>query len=253
MSAGPSRCVPVTHILSSASLPAPRSANVYFVIAMTAGGGVGSIDPRSPGWKLSWNCEGLTALCGKRPRNFALMSLLPECDAVGLGCGLGDGVGGTATGLGGPALAVPAVPGFGPGEPWALGPGVGCVPVCVACFGPWVGLGLGTPAIFAAGAAVGGPAGFGEAVGAVVAAATTAAVVGTAVGLALGSGTGVAAFAVGAAVGAGGRGVGGFAVGGADGTGVGAVVGGTLIATCCGPIDGTDVGTAGSWFCGLGS
>jgi hypothetical protein len=179
----------------------------------------------------------------------ALMSLAApeEAAAVGLVCGLGDGVGGTTTGAGGPAFAFPVVPGLGPGEASVFGPGDGCVPVWVVCFGPWVGLGLGTPA-FAVGAAVGAPAGFGDALGAVVALATIIAAVGTAVGLALGCGTGVAGLAVGAAVGAGGRGVGGFAVGATDGRGVGAAVGGTLIATCCGPTEGTEVGTVGSSF-----
>jgi len=170
---------------------------------------------------------------------------------VGLGLGDGDGVGGTRTGAGGPDFALPVVPGCGPGEPSFFGPGDGCTPVVCVCLGPCVGLGLGTPA-FAAGAAVGGPAGFGDALGAVVAfTCATAAGDGDAVTLA--TGAGVAGLLVGAAVGAGGCGVGGFAVGGTEGTGVGAAVGGGRIATCCGPIEGIDVGTAGSWFCGLGS
>jgi hypothetical protein len=185
---------------------------------------------------------------GKSARSFALsFSALVPCEPA-LATGPGFGVAGTLIGRAGPGFDCPAFPGWGPGEPKPFGPGLGAVPAAFARAAPLVGLGDGTPGFADGDADATGP-GAGEALGAAVDFVAATSAVGAAVGAA---GTGVAGFCVGAAVGAGGFGV-GCAVGDALGTGLGAAVGGGLTTTATAVTDGKLVGSAGSWFSGLGS
>src|SRR5579863_1600790 len=187
---------------------------MYFVLASTSGGGVGSRRPRSDRFGTYDFDVGFTGLFGSSERSFALMF---GGALVGLGRlvarGAGTGVGRIAIGLAGARTVFVAAPDCGPGEAPPLGPGLGAVPaVRATAAAVVVGLGLGTPER-GAGAVEARTAGAAEALGAGLARAGAAAV-GDALGTA---GTGVAAATVARTTGAG-----GFGDGRAEGAAVGA-------------------------------
>jgi hypothetical protein len=218
---------------------------MYFVFARMSGGGVGSMRPCSEKFGPYCLLVGLTGLFGSKERSFALRLL-----ALGAGveAARGFGVGRISIGRSGAVFVCPALPGRGPGEPTPLGPGLGAVPAVLVIVGPFVGPGLGTPAVCAGGAEA-RSAGAGERLGAALARAATAAALGAALGC---TGAGVAALALGAAVGAGGLGE-GRRLGAAVGAGEGRAVASGLIETASGATVGTLSGAAGTSLLGCTS
>lgn len=219
---------------------------MYFVLASTSGGGVGSSRPRSDKFGTYDFVVGFTGLLGSSERNFALMFGAALAGFGRLGArAAGTGVGRIAIGRAGARTVLAAAPGCGPGEAPPLGPGLGAVPaVRATAAAVVVGLGLGTPGR-CAGTAEARTAGAAEALGAGLARAGAAAV-GEAFGIA---GAGVAAATVARTTGAGGFGE-GRAEGAAVGAGDGAAVGGAFTATATGAAVGTLTGAAG--ISGLG-
>lgn len=183
---------------------------------------------------------GFTALLGKSPRSFALISGAFDA-GVGRGvrCGAGVGVDGTVTGCRGALLASGRAPSRGPGELSPFGPGEGALPAFAIVGGAGLGPGLGAPA-FGAGDALDSGPGAADCVGSAVARAIAGVVEGSAEGATLAAMVGRAE---GTAVGAGGLGDG--ATDGAEvGTGLGAAVGGTFTVTATAAAVGTETGTA---------
>jgi len=197
---------------------------MYFVLARTSGGGVGSRRPRNEYVGVYCLLCGFTGLFGSIARSFALMSGALRVLGARVGCALGDGAARTAIGRGGAAFSTGPLPVRGPGEAPPLGAGFGAVPAVRATTAVLVGLGLGTPLT-----------------GAGLARAMEAAV-GTGLGSA---GAGVAGLALGRAVGAAGLGE-ARATGAVEGTGDGATVGGGFNATAIGPTVGMLTGAEGT-------
>lgn len=212
---------------------------MYFVLASTSGGGVGSKRPRSENAGTYCLLVGFTGLFGSIARSRALMfggALDFEAPAAP---GDGRGVGRISIGRWGARAVFSALPALGPGDGPPLGPGLGADPAVLATAVVLVGLGFGTP-LRGAGAVEARVAGAGFALGMAVARAM-AAVVGEAFGT---GGAGVAGRCVARATGAGGFGD-GCADGALVGAGDGTAVGGTLTATAIGPTVGTLTGAAG--------
>ncbi len=218
---------------------------MYFVLASTSGGGVGSSRPRNERFGVYDLLVGLTGLLGSSARSFALMFGTVFAFGAGVIGAIGAGVGRISIGRAAALTLFAAAPGRGPGEGPPLGPGLGARPALLATAdAALVGLGFGTPAR-SAGASEARAAGAALAVGAAVARATAAAV-----GDALGSaGAGVAALALARTIGAGGFGE-RRANGALVAAGDGAAVGGGLTVTATGPIVGTLSGAAGISFRG---
>src|SRR5579862_5414140 len=214
---------------------------MYFVLASTSGGGVGSRRPRSDKFGVYDFDVGFTGLFGSSERSFALMfggALVAFGRLVARAAG--NGVGRIAIGRAGALTVFAAVPGWGPGDAPPLGPGLGALPgVRATAAAVVVGLGFGTPER-CAGADVARIAGAADALGAGLARAGAAAV-GEAFGTA---GAGVAAATVARTTGAGGLGD-GRADGAAVGAGDGAAVGGAFTATATGATVATLTGAAG--------
>ena len=242
---GPSFRAATTHILTRASPPVPRTSYMYFVLASTSGGGVGSSRPRNERFGVYDLLVGLTGLLGSSARSFALMFGTVFAFGAGVIGAIGAGVGRIAIGRAAAGRSSRRARPRPRRGSTARALDSALVPhSCATADAALVGLGFGTPAR-SAGASEARAAGAALAVGAAVARATAAAV-----GDALGSaGAGVAALALARTIGAGGFGE-RRANGALVAAGDGAAVGGGLTVTATGPIVGTLSGAAGISFRG---